>query len=95
MKTSSLEPIRYLSRDEMDAIHKSALRILERTGMWVDHAKALEYLRDAGCRVDMDRRSRKVPGRCDGRRRGPNAPQLCRPQPLAQAYVGSVFAGAI
>ena len=61
MKTSSIEPIRYLSHDEMDAIHNAALRILERTGMWVDHAKALEYLRDAGCRVDMDRRTVKFP----------------------------------
>jgi trimethylamine--corrinoid protein Co-methyltransferase len=45
----------------MDAIHKSALQILEGTGMWIDHLKALEYLRGAGCRVDMDRRTVKFP----------------------------------
>jgi len=45
----------------MDQIHQSALRILERTGMRVDHCKALEYLREAGCRVDMDRRIVKFP----------------------------------
>ncbi|NUQ63534.1 MAG: trimethylamine methyltransferase family protein [Pirellulales bacterium] len=56
-----MEPIRYLGRDEMDTIHRSALRILERTGMWVDHLEALEYLRAAGCRVDMDRRTVKFP----------------------------------
>jgi len=61
MRTSSIEPIRYLSREEMDAIHQSALHILERTGMWIDHGKALEYLRAAGCRVDMDRRLVKFP----------------------------------
>jgi trimethylamine:corrinoid methyltransferase-like protein len=61
MKTSSIEPIRYLSRDEMDALHKSALRILAGTGMWIDHLKALEYLRQAGCYVDMDRRTVKFP----------------------------------
>jgi trimethylamine--corrinoid protein Co-methyltransferase len=61
MKTSSIEPIRYLMRDEMDAIHKSALRILEGTGMWIDHLTALEYLRGAGCLVDMDRRTVKFP----------------------------------
>ena len=61
MKTSFIEPIRYLTRDEMDAIHNSALRVLERTGMWIDHPKALEYLRAAGCRVDMDRRTVKFP----------------------------------
>jgi trimethylamine--corrinoid protein Co-methyltransferase len=61
MKTSSIEPIRFLSQADMDAIHQSALRILERTGMWVDHLKALEYLRQAGCRVDMDRRTARFP----------------------------------
>jgi len=61
MQTSSVEPIRYLSRVEMDAMHQSALRILERTGMWVDHPQALEYLRTAGCRVDADRRTVKFP----------------------------------
>ena len=45
----------------MDAIHQSALRILERTGMRVEHRRALEYLRAAGCRVDMDRRIVKFP----------------------------------
>jgi len=45
----------------MQAIHETALRILERTGMWVDHSQALEYLRAAGCRVDMDRRIVKFP----------------------------------
>jgi len=61
MKTSTLEPLRYLSQEEMDAIHQAALRILERTGMWIDHVQALEYLRAAGCRVDMDRRIVKFP----------------------------------
>jgi len=61
MKASFIEPIRYLSREEMDAIHNAALQILERTGVWVDHYKALEYLGDAGCRVDMDRRIAKFP----------------------------------
>ncbi len=63
MKTCALEPLRYLSQEEMDAIHQAALRILERTGMWIDHVQALEYLRAAGCRVDMDRRIVKFPPR--------------------------------
>ena len=61
MKTSALEPIRYLRREEMDAIHRAALQILERTGMWIDHDQALEYLRTAGCKVDIDRRLAKFP----------------------------------
>jgi len=61
MKTSSLQPLRYLSLEEMDAIHQAALRILERTGMWIDHLQSLEYLRAAGCHVDMNRRVVKFP----------------------------------
>jgi trimethylamine---corrinoid protein Co-methyltransferase len=61
MKTSRMEPLRYLSHEEMKAIHEAAVQMLERTGMWVDHAGALEYLRQAGCRVDMDRRLVRFP----------------------------------
>jgi trimethylamine:corrinoid methyltransferase-like protein len=59
MKTSALEPLCYLHREQMDAIHHAALQILERTGMWIDHVQALEYLRAAGFHVDMDRRAVK------------------------------------
>lgn len=61
MKTSMMEPIRYLSYEEMEKIHLTSLRILEETGMWIDHIKALEYLRNAGCDVDMDTRMVKFP----------------------------------
>ncbi len=61
MKTSKMEPIRYLDDREMLDIHKAALHILERTGMWVDHEKCLDYLKNAGCKVDMDRRIVKFP----------------------------------
>jgi len=61
MKTASVQPIRYLTHEEMGAIHQAALHVLENTGMWIDHAGALEYLRAAGCRVDMDSRKVKFP----------------------------------
>ena len=61
MKTSAMQPLRYLARDEMDHIHQTALRILEQPGMKVEHARALEYLRQAGCQVDMDKRQVKFP----------------------------------
>mgnify|MGYP000602846332 CR=1 FL=1 len=48
------EPLRFLSPDDMERIHGAALVILDRTGMWIDHEESLEYLRSAGCRVDMD-----------------------------------------
>jgi len=61
MKTSAVEPLRLLSWEEMDLIHNTALQILEKTGMKVDHVKGLEYLETAGCRVDMDARVVKFP----------------------------------
>lgn len=62
MHTDQMEPIRYLSREEMQRIHEAALKVLDRVGMKVDHIKALEHLRQAGCRVDMDRRHVRFPG---------------------------------
>jgi len=62
VKTCVMEPVRYLSRDEMERIHRAALHILENTGMRVEHSGALEYLRHAGCRVDMDTRLVRFPG---------------------------------
>ena len=61
MKTSEMEPVRFLSAEEMQRIHENACRILEDTGMKIDHLKSLEYLRDAGCSVDFERRTVKFP----------------------------------
>ncbi|MDK2986562.1 MAG: trimethylamine---corrinoid protein Co-methyltransferase [Clostridia bacterium] len=44
--------LRYLSRDQMEEIHYSALEILERTGVVVFHDEALELLKAAGARVE-------------------------------------------
>jgi len=64
MKTPIMEPIRYLNEKEMLEIHQAALHILERIGMWIDSVKCLEYLKNAGCRVDMERRIVKFPQEC-------------------------------
>ena len=64
MKTYLMEPLRYLTDEEMLKIHQAALRILEKTGMWIDHVKCLEYLRNAGCKVDMEQRIVKFPQEC-------------------------------
>ena len=53
MKTPR-EPIRFLSPDEMEAIHSNALRILSEIGMKIDHDGALDYLQAAGCKIDRD-----------------------------------------
>ncbi len=48
--------IKILTAEEMQRLHDAALQILDRAGMIIDHHEALDYLRDAGCRVDHDSR---------------------------------------
>lgn len=45
-----------LSEDELKQVHQASLRILEETGMMIDHAEARELLQAAGARVDHDSR---------------------------------------
>lgn len=44
--------LRFLPEEELEAIHASSLEVLERTGILVKNADALEILRDAGCTID-------------------------------------------
>jgi trimethylamine--corrinoid protein Co-methyltransferase len=59
MKLSS--PIRFLSPDEMQTVHRNALRILAEIGMQIDHDDALDYLESAGCRIDRVKRIARFP----------------------------------
>jgi len=51
-----LEPIRFLSRLEMETIHEAAVEILDQVGMLIDCEEALNYLEHYGCRVNHDTR---------------------------------------
>ena len=53
--------IRILTGEEMERLHNAALQILDRAGMVIDHPDALERLRQAGCRVDADRKHVSFP----------------------------------
>ena len=57
----SPQPLRLLSRADLEAIHDGALRILERTGMQVEHDRALALLADAGAHVDRGSRRVRFP----------------------------------
>jgi len=46
------DPIRVLSEDHIEAIHTAALRLLAEQGMRVLNARAIDYFRHAGARVD-------------------------------------------
>ncbi len=47
-----IEPIRVLTREEMELIHRSALVVLEEVGMRIASHEALDYLEAFGCRVN-------------------------------------------
>jgi len=53
--------IKILTLEEMQRLHDAALQVLDRAGMIIDHAEALDYLRQAGCRVSFDRRHVSFP----------------------------------
>ncbi len=46
------DPIRAISEDQVEAIHQAALKLLSVQGMRVLNARAIEYYRRAGARVD-------------------------------------------
>ena len=47
--------IRYFSDDQVSKIHTNALDILGSMGFMVEHAEALEMLKDAGANVDFEK----------------------------------------
>ena len=50
-----------LSREEQGAIHEASLRVLARTGLRVDSARARGLLREAGAEVDEATRIVRLP----------------------------------
>jgi len=48
--------VRVLQEEEMQRLHGAAVQVLERVGMVIDHNRALECLREAGCCVDFEHR---------------------------------------
>jgi trimethylamine--corrinoid protein Co-methyltransferase len=52
----TLEPIKYLSDDQIEAIHQASMRLLEEVGMEVIlNKEALDIFRSAGARIDGER----------------------------------------
>jgi len=53
--------ISVLTRDEMESLHRTAVRILSDIGMRIDHLEALERLADVGAHVDARERIVRFP----------------------------------
>ena len=59
MEIPTFQPrLKVLSREQALAIHTAALRILEKTGVKMEHAGASGMLVDAGCKISDDDRVR-------------------------------------
>jgi trimethylamine--corrinoid protein Co-methyltransferase len=76
--TRRFEPLSLLSEEEVQAIHRGALYVLENTGMHIEHERALKLLADNGCRVDLDERMARFPAGLveESMRKCPSAFQL-------------------
>jgi trimethylamine--corrinoid protein Co-methyltransferase len=54
-------PLEILSDEELEGIHRGALYVLEKTGMRVEHERALQLFAANGCQVDFDQRRVRIP----------------------------------
>jgi trimethylamine:corrinoid methyltransferase-like protein len=55
------EPVKFLTIDEMEAIHCNTLRILAEVGMKIDHDEGLDYQLSVGCKVNREQKKEKFP----------------------------------
>jgi len=59
--TRKYKPLEVLSEEELEAIHRGALDILETTGVGIEHDRALKLFADHGCRVDYEEKRARIP----------------------------------
>jgi trimethylamine--corrinoid protein Co-methyltransferase len=59
--TRRFKPVDLLTDEEMEAIHRGALYLLEKTGVRVEHDGAVNLCSRGGCRVDYDRQRVRIP----------------------------------
>jgi trimethylamine--corrinoid protein Co-methyltransferase len=60
--TRRFKALEFMNSEEEEAIHRGALYVLEKTGMRIQHERALKSLADSGCEVDFeDERARIHP----------------------------------
>ncbi|MBN1835989.1 MAG: trimethylamine methyltransferase family protein [Spirochaetales bacterium] len=55
------KPLEIATEEEIDAIHKATLEVLWKTGVLVEHERALTYFSKHGCQVDFDARRVRIP----------------------------------
>jgi trimethylamine--corrinoid protein Co-methyltransferase len=60
--TRKFKPLEILTEEQIQAIHRGTLDILETTGVRVEHDRALEIFADHGCEVDAKEKRVRIPG---------------------------------
>lgn len=55
------KPLELLTEDQMEAIHRGAMAVLETTGVEVEHDRALQLLAENGCKVDFEEQRVRMP----------------------------------
>ena len=54
-------PLKLLTEEQIENIHRNTLRVLEETGLRIEHERALKLLKSNGGKVDFDSRRAKFP----------------------------------
>jgi len=59
--TRKFKPLEILTEEQIEAIHRGTLDILETTGVRVEHDRALKLFADHGCKVDFKEKRVRIP----------------------------------
>ena len=60
--TRNFKPLEILTEEQLQAIHRGTLDVLETTGVRVEHDRALQLFADHGCEVDSKDKRVRIPG---------------------------------
>ena len=55
------KPLEMLTEEQVEAIHRATLQVVDGTGIRVEHDEALKLLEKNGCRVDSEKRRVRFP----------------------------------
>lgn len=59
--TRKFKPLELLTEEQVEAIHRGAMAVLETTGVKVEHDRALQLLAKNGCNVDFEEQRVRMP----------------------------------
>ena len=57
----TFKPLEIATEEDINAIHKGTLEVLWKTGVLVEHDRALQLFKKKGCSVDLDERRVRIP----------------------------------